>query len=111
MGDERVVSREVPAVETNEKRIEDVEAENRRRMRLSRQLATMDNIVAGRPAKLSKEHFSRKFQGKVHLNFWLSGSPQSPYFHPKKLPIPPKVYLLKVQGTKSKARIDFHCPL
>ncbi len=47
MGDERVVSREVPAVETNEKRIEDVEAENRRRMRLSRRLATMDNIVAG----------------------------------------------------------------
>ena len=46
MGDERVVSREVPAVETNEKRIEDVEAENRRRMRLSRRLATMDNIVA-----------------------------------------------------------------
>ena len=46
MGDERVVSREAPAVETNEKRIEDVEAENRRRMRLSRRLATMDNIVA-----------------------------------------------------------------
>ena len=47
MGDERVVSREVPAVETNEKRIEDVEAENRRRRKsLSRRLATMDNIVA-----------------------------------------------------------------
>ena len=46
MGDERVVSREVPAVETNEKRIEDVEAENRRRMRLNRRLATVDNIVA-----------------------------------------------------------------
>ena len=28
-----------------------------------------------RPAKLSKVHFSRKFQGKMHLNFWLSGSP------------------------------------
>ena len=64
-----------------------------------------------RPAKLSKVHFSRKFQGKMHLNFWLSGSPISPYFHPKNLPIPPKVYLLKVQGTKSKASIDFHCPL
>ena len=64
-----------------------------------------------RPAKLSKVHFSRKFQGKVHLNFWLSGSPISPYFHPKNLPIPPKVYLLKVQGTKSKASIDFLCPL
>ena len=47
----------------------------------------------------------------MHLNFWLSGSPISPYFHPKNLPIPPKVYLLKVQGTKSKASIDFHCPL
>ena len=65
----------------------------------------------GRPGKLSKVHFSRKFQGKVHLNFWLSGSTISPYFHPKNLPIPPKVYLLKVQGTKSKASIDFHCPL
>ena len=64
-----------------------------------------------RPAKLSKVHFSRKFQGKMHLNFWLSGSPISPYFHPKNLPIPSKVYLLKVQGTKSKASIDFHCPL
>ena len=69
----------------------------------------MDGRV--RPAKLSKVHFSRKFQGKMHLNFWLSGSPISPYFHPKNLPIPPKVYLLKVQGTKSKASIDFHCPL
>ena len=64
-----------------------------------------------RPGKLSKVHFSRKFQGRVHLNFWLSGSPISPYFHPKNLPIPPKVYLLKVQGTKSKASIDFHYPL
>ena len=60
-----------------------------------------------RPAKLSKVHFSRKFQGKMHLNFWLSGSPISPYFHPKNLPIPPKVYLLKVQGTKSKANYIF----
>ena len=45
------------------------------------------------------------------MNFWLSSSPISPYFHPKNLPIPPKVYLLKVQGTKSKASIDFHYPL
>ena len=67
--------------------------------------------ILARPGKLSKVHFSRKFQGRVHLNFWLSSSPISPYFHPKNLPIPPKVYLLKVQGTKSKASIDFHCPL
>ena len=61
-----------------------------------------------RPGKLSKVHFSRKFQGRVHLNFWLSRSPISPYFYPKNLPISPKVYLLKVQ---SKASNDFHCPL
>ena len=68
-------------------------------------------VSESRPGKLSRVHVSGNFQGKVHLNFWLSGSPISPYFHPKNLPIPPKVYLLKVQGTKSKASIDFHCPL
>ena len=78
---------------------------------LQRHIEFVHQNVSYKPAKLSKVHFSRKFQGKMHLNFWLSGSPISPYFHPKNLPIPPKVYLLKVQGTKSKASIDFHCPL
>ena len=60
--------------------------------------------ICSRPGKLSKVHVSGNFQGKVHLNFCLSGSPTSPYIHPKKQPIPPKVYLLNAFQTMQWTR-------
>ena len=63
-----------------------------------------------RPAKLSKVHFSRKFQGRVHLNFWLSGSPISPYFHPLHEQAFPKcgIFVLKKCFLRMLVHVTYH---